>query len=342
MLNNSAENQKRFEAWADPESYNSLSWHEIDIETRGKMNLCKTRSGAVYAIAQTQSGNIAYMNCSADKCGRFTEIPVLNANSHKASGSIYMVDFADGRIAWFAISEEYQLLCCVTDSIDRPVFWKVIGASVFGKPYPLARSYGGIQIFVRDITNGVSHRWYTDEGWSDWESLYGHISGDVTSADNKNDLPVLLVRGPENAIWAKEHLVPNGWGEWHCLGGQFREDPVALTDAEKTIWAFAVDFENKINVAQILPDASLKSHWQQLSGPVAGMPACACANGIPIVAAVAADGSVVVRRYESEWSDWISLGLSGIAHLDLRSDGETCVVLAQDKKNRIFIRCISV
>ena len=72
------------------------------------------------------------------------------------------------------------------------------------------------------------------------------------------------------------------------------------------------------------------------------MPACTCVNGIPVIAAVAADGSVVMRKYEGEWSSWISLGLNGVAHLDLHSDGKTCVMLAQDKKNRIFIRFIAV
>lgn len=342
MLNNSNENQKWFETWAAPEYYESRYWHEIDIAIQGRMTFSKMRNGDLYAVAHTQEGKIVFASCSKRKCGEFAEVPVLNSNLYKAIGSVYMVDFADGRIAWFAISEKNQLLCSVVENIDSPILWETIGTDIFCEPYPLARSYGGIQIFVRDIVNGVSHRWYTDEGWSDWEPLYGHIGGNVNSIDNINDLPVLLVRGPENAIWGKEHLVPNGWGEWRCLDGQFREDPVALRDAERNIWAFATDFENRINVAQILPDARIQCRWQQLDGIVAGRPACTCIKGIPVLAAIAADGSIILRRYQNAWSEWMSLGLDGIIHVDLQEDGENVVILAQDRNNRTFIRYVAV
>lgn len=337
MLNNSNGNQKMFAAWADPKHYEARSWREIDMAIQGKITFSKMRNGELYAVAHTQMGKIMYADCTKQKCGEFTEVSVLNSNLYNAKGSVYMVDFADGRIAWFAISEKYHLLCSVTENIDKPILWEIIGAGVFSEPYPLARSYGGIQIFVRDIVNGISHRWYTDEGWSNWEALYGHIAGNVNSEDNINDLPVLLVRGPENAVWGKEHLVPNGWGEWHCLGGQFKADPVALRDAEKNIWAFAIDFENKINIAQVLPDAKIKCGWQQMDGLVAGSIACACIKGVPVLAAIAADGSIILRRYKNAWSEWISLGLNGIAYIDLQDDGKNGVILAQDRNNRVFI-----
>jgi len=143
-------------------------------------------------------------------------------------------------------------------------------------------------------------------------------------------------------VWGKEHLVPNGWGEWRCLGGRFREDPVALRDDDKKIWAFAVDFENRINAARVLPDASLESAWQQLDGLVAGSPACAYASGTPVLVAISPEGGVIMRRYREMWGEWTHIGLNGIEHVDVKSDGDIITILAQNRAGRVFVRQMQV
>lgn len=340
MLNSSGDYSMFFNKWCgfDPDGA-SESWAALPFYIQGELWLCRMRGGDLYAAAHTSDNRILLTQVN-DARRFFADYTQLECNgSDIAVGTVSMVDFADGRIGWFAQDRCGRLLCSVSESLKGPIRWERIGPPVFEKPYPLARSYGGIQIFVRDSMNGAAHRWYMPEGWSDWEALEGHIAGGIVSADNGNGLPILCVRGPENAVWVKEHLVPNGWGSWISLGGHFREDPVPLHTSDDSNYVFALDFNGNVRFARIADNGDILENWTTLDGLAAGNVRAVEYDGGIVLASVAVDGSVQIGKYSGTWSGWKNAGCGGVSSLNAVPTENDVLLCAITRSNEIRYIC---
>ena len=221
-------------------------WLSTGIRAYNEPYVKTMRDGSVIMVLQTGKQDICILDITGG-LSKIRIIPVsLAEHNPPFKGPVKLADFSDGRIAWFASGLDSTLLSCTNSNFSEPITWQVIGHEIQGAIVPISRSYGGIQVFVKDAEKGVCHRWYRPDGWSDWESLGGPLAGSLTIQDNSNDLPLIIGRGKDNSLWCIEHLVPNGWGSWKSAGGCLIDDPVALRDVDKSVNVFARGFDHSV------------------------------------------------------------------------------------------------
>jgi len=335
-------NDTGFFEWSriDPAAGNH--WINTGIRTQWEPFVKKLRNGNIVVVVHSSDQRILVAAGFENESG----LKILNVEAANYSpaicGTVKIADFSDGRIAWFASGLDYSLMCGITHQLTGPISWNIIGSQISSEIFPISRSYGGIQVFVTDSGNGVAHRWYQPDGWSDWESMGGRLAGGISIQDNKNDLPVLFVRGCDNSIWCREHLVPNGWGEWIHAGGCFREEPTLLRCADQSIGAFVRGFDNCIYRGRFHYNGTLQQDWKRIHGPVGRISAC-FAGGVEQLFAVSLNGEILMSVFQNgDWGGWINLGGRNACNISAMPVDDRCTLLTlRDTYGNILFRCVS-
>jgi len=76
----------------------------------------------------------------------------------------------------------------------------------------------------------------------------------MSVARNINGALEVFARGSDNALWHKWQ-VPNGWSDWHSLGGNLRGGP-----------AVGIHAGGGLEVFSVASDGALWHIWQQAGG----------------------------------------------------------------------------
>ncbi|MBX7070649.1 MAG: hypothetical protein K1X38_14785 [Microthrixaceae bacterium] len=95
--------------------------------------------------------------------------------------------------------------------------WESLGGGIVGQPATSSWAPGGLDVHVRGTDGGDYHRWYGENGWSEWERLGGwQMAGDPTIVTWGSPHAETFARGLDGRLI---HMWFDGtrWQEWEAL-----------------------------------------------------------------------------------------------------------------------------
>jgi hypothetical protein len=162
-----------------------------------------------------------------------------------------------------------------------------------------------LDLFARDTSNHLRHRWWSNRTWSGWEDLGGSIASApaaVSWADNRIDT---FAQGTDN------HLHHWWWdgSTWHRdedLGGSLTSAPTVMSQAANSLDVFARGGDDHLEHKYWRGDTGWSS-WQSLGGTLISAPAAAGWAGHIEVFARSAPGQLAHIVWDSgqPWSSWM-------------------------------------
>jgi hypothetical protein len=96
--------------------------------------------------------------------------------------------------------------------------WKIIGA-----PAAVSWGAGHLDFYVRGTDDAMWHRWWTGNGWSNFEYLGGVLYSSPGVMAVTPGIIDTYHRGTDSAIWRRAYW--NGWGGYESMGGIVSSGP---------------------------------------------------------------------------------------------------------------------
>ena len=137
----------------------------------------------------------------------------------------------------------------------------------------------------------------------------------MSVARNINGALEVFARGSDNALWHKWQ-VPNGWSDWHSLGGNLRGGPAVGIHAGGGLQVFSVASDGAL--WHIWQQAGGWSEWESLGGNLTGSATVAINHDRRLeVFAQAQDGTLWhIWQLASfrQWSNWAPMNVAVVGN----------------------------
>jgi hypothetical protein len=200
-----------------------------------------------------------------------------------------------------------------------------------------------VDVFARDGSNRLIHRWYAYGAWSTgWESLGGTLSSAPTAVSWAPGRIDVFARGSSNQLIHRWYAA-GSWSGWEDLGGVLSSAPDVAAWGSGRLDVFARGGGKRL-YHRWFSGGRWSSGWENLGGTLSSAPGAASwGSGRVDVVARGGSNQLIHRWYGGGgWSAWESLGgvLSSAPDVAAWGSGRLDV-FARGGGNRLYHRWFS-
>lgn len=149
--------------------------------------------------------------------------------------------------------------------------WVTIGSGCKGRPCVIARTDGGVEVFVRKSSDNSVNHYYHGSFSDTWGSgtLGGTVASNITGVQNPNGHLEIFAITSDGGLW---HNWNNGtgtpWNGWAhiSLSVTLQSDPTAMVDSDGTTEVYGRDAVTS-NVGHTWNQGGTWQAWASLGGP---------------------------------------------------------------------------
>lgn len=242
--------------------------HEIENPSlAGKPVLGMNASGVLEVFDVNSEGALRHRWQKAAN-GDWSSWSVLGNN---VLPGIAIANYADGRMAVFAVDRTNNALLCMVQRETNSLQWsKWISLGGLVRP-PLAvaqNSHGRLEVFAVDAANSsVQHIWQTNSNgeWSSWSNLGGSLNPGLVAARNQDGrLEIFGIQAGEVELvhnWQRTEGTTTNWSGWMPLGGSIKPGFVVGQNIAGRLEVFAVNRDTSavVRICQVTGGDS--EHW---------------------------------------------------------------------------------
>lgn len=210
-------------------------------------------------------------------------------------------------------------------------------------------SDGRLEVFVRDTSNAVGHRWQggNDNGWNDggvWDALGGVKTSNVGVNVAGSGCLEIFARGTDNAVWHRWQKTPGGFFNdegWQSMGGNIVGDITVARNADGRLELFVRDRANVVHNRWQGGPGGWNSEWSALGGLVGSNVTVGLnTSGRLEIFARGTDNQVYHRwRDGGTWLDrWLPLtGILSAGDIAVARNGNDCLeIFTRGTDNQVY------
>lgn len=204
-----------------------------------------------------------------------------------------------------------------TSQVVQPYWhnWQVFsGVLITSTPAVTTWGRGRLDVFARNASMQLIHRWLIGSTWSDWESLgapVGYLASAPAAVAWASGRIDIFVKGIDMSLWHKWY--DNGqWYNWESLGGILTSAPAVASWASGRLDVFARGVSGELIHKWY---SGGWSSWESLGGYLTSDPAAVSwgpgridvfAGGIDF--AIPGQSTLYHKWFDGQWFGWEYLG----------------------------------
>ena len=192
--------------------------------------------------------------------------------------------------------------------------------------------------------------WYSGDGWHDWYSLGGSITGGPDAYSRNSGHVAVVVHSASNPGHIKQNVWSGSWGGWSDLwtsvGGNMTSDPACCARGTDNVHIFARGPNNDCMKRSWNANTGW-AEWASEGGSLAGAPDCCSKSASHLIVCVRSatePGHIKSKTWTASggWGGWVDLYTSTGGLMDSDPScvnrGDTKVHVFARKGNDVWIR----